>query len=66
VVEVDREGKTIWTATVTLPYMATRLANGNTLVTSQGSKVVELDRNGKQIREITDGNNLRPYKANRR
>ncbi len=54
VLEYDAEGKIVWEATVTQPWSATRLANGNTLVAIQQFpwKVVELDRQGKQVSEL--------------
>jgi hypothetical protein len=54
VVEYDREGRVVWDAPVTQPTSAHRLANGNTLVTTQqGPHLIELDRKGKQVAEIT-------------
>jgi HEAT repeat protein len=63
--EVDGDGKTHWTAAMTQPTAAVRLANGNTLAASfNQQKVVELDPAGKQLSEFRpDG---RPWKVRRR
>jgi HEAT repeat protein len=55
VMEYDPDGKVIWEATVTQPISAFRLPNGNTLVSSQQwpPKVIELDRQGRQVAETT-------------
>jgi len=54
VVEYDRDGRVVWDAQVMQPTSACRLANGNTLVaTQQGPRLVELDRKGKQVAEMT-------------
>jgi hypothetical protein len=57
VTEYDPEGKVVWQATVIQPQAATRLANGNTLVSCQQQppRIVELDRSGKQVGEIKTG-----------
>jgi hypothetical protein len=56
VLEVDREGKVVWHYDLPFPYLATRLANGNTLISSgdgYGSKrgyfVIEVDPAGKEV-----------------
>ncbi len=51
VVEYDSEGKVVWEVTVERPVSATRLPNGNTLVTSMNAAVgaVEFDRAGAQV-----------------
>ncbi len=65
VLELDREGKTIWERSIHQPNFATRLPNGNVLVCSGASrKVTELDRSGKTVRELNG--NMQPYKAERR
>jgi HEAT repeat protein len=53
--EYDAEGKMVWSASVPQPMGAWRLANGNTLVALQQfpGKVVELDRGGKQVAEMS-------------
>ena len=47
VVELDREGETVWSLEGNLinkPYSATRLPNGNTLIVDGGhSRVIEID-----------------------
>jgi HEAT repeat protein len=50
VVEYDSTGKVVWRVTVPEPIVATRLANGNTLVTSGmfENRAVEFDRTGKE------------------
>jgi hypothetical protein len=53
VVEYDRSGKVVWEVKVQQPIVATRLPNGDTLVTSmtdinQG-RAVEFDRNGNEV-----------------
>ena len=49
------DGKIVWEANVTQPQSASRLPNGHTLVATQSwpVKVVELDRQGKQVAETT-------------
>jgi hypothetical protein len=52
VVEVDREGKTVWNYISSCPQVlgCERLANGNTLVAEQGPcQAVEVDRQGKIV-----------------
>jgi len=65
VVEIDADGKVHWEGTVRQPTSATRLANGNTLVTdTEGRRVLELDRLGKKVWEqATEG---RPFRVRRR
>jgi hypothetical protein len=53
VIEYDRFGKVVWQVRVQQPIVATRLPDGNTLVTSmtdisQG-RAVEFDRNGNEV-----------------
>lgn len=65
VLELDREGKTIWQGSVQWPHVVTKLSNGNVLVCSiQTRKVTEIDRSGKTVKELTG--NMWPYKAERR
>ena len=54
VVEMDPSGKTIWEAQIAQPMSATRLPNGNTLVTSQQwqAKIYELDHRGQVAKEM--------------
>ena len=58
VTEYDGEGKVVWEGTAPQPMAATRLPNGNTLVALQQwpAKVVELDRTGKQVAELSVAN----------
>jgi HEAT repeat protein len=55
VMEYDAEGKVVWEAAVQQPLSACRLPNGHTLVSSQQwpAKIIELDRDGKQVAELT-------------
>jgi HEAT repeat protein len=54
VVEYDPDGKVVWEANAMQPQAATRLPNGNTLVSTQQwpAKLHELDRQGTQVAEI--------------
>lgn len=56
VIEVTPDGKVAWEYAVPFPYLATRLPNGNTLVSSgdgygspRGYFVVEVDKDGKTV-----------------
>lgn len=51
VVEYDAQGKVVWEATVDSPIVATRLPNGNTLITSMNAQkgAIEIDRAGKEV-----------------
>lgn len=51
VVEYDSKGKILWEVTVEQPVAATRLPNGNTLVTTMlpGRGAVEFDRSGVEV-----------------
>jgi HEAT repeat protein len=53
--EFDPDGKVVWEATAMQPMAPFRLPNGNTLVPLQQwpAKVVELDKTGKQVAELT-------------
>jgi HEAT repeat protein len=55
VTEFDGDGRAVWEATMTQPMAACRLPGGNTLVALQQwpAKVVEIDRQGKQVGEFT-------------
>jgi HEAT repeat protein len=55
VTEYDDEGKVVWESSLPQPLSACRLPNGHTLVSTQQSpaKIVELDRTGKQVGEMT-------------
>ncbi|MBI3209635.1 MAG: alpha/beta hydrolase fold domain-containing protein [Candidatus Solibacter usitatus] len=56
ILEVDAAGKIVWTYTVDAkrrPYLAQRLANGNTVIShTEPGEVIEVDRNGKTVRSI--------------
>jgi HEAT repeat protein len=58
VFEYDADGKLVWEATVHQPMAASRLPNGNTLVSSQmwPCKVFELDKTGKVVWEYQTEN----------
>jgi len=56
VMEVTPEKKVVWTYSLPFPYLATRLPNGNTLISSgdgygspRGFFVIEVDRDGKTV-----------------
>jgi HEAT repeat protein len=69
VVEYDRDGKAVWEVTIKSPIVATRLRNGNTLVTSmepQNFRAVEVDRSGREVWRYDGGPNSRVTRALRR
>lgn len=56
VIEVSPDKKVVWEYSLPFPYLATRLANGNTLMSSgdgygspRGFFVIEVDRDGKTV-----------------
>jgi len=56
VLEVDRSGKLVWSYAVPFPYLATRLKNGNTLISSGGGYgsdpgyfLVEVNKKGETV-----------------
>jgi hypothetical protein len=56
VIEVDRDKKVVWRYALPFPYLATRLPNGNTLISSgngygspTGFFVIEVDKEGKTV-----------------
>ena len=53
VCEYDGKGKEIWSVEAPSPWSAARLANGNTLITSNRSLVREVNHDGKTIWELT-------------
>jgi HEAT repeat protein len=66
VMEYTADGKEVWSVTVTNPTPPTRLANGNTLVATNGGMVLyEIDRKGKIVKEWK-GLPHNPYRAFRR
>jgi hypothetical protein len=52
VAEYDWNGKELWTVNVGSPWLATRLKNGNTLITSNHGFVIEVNQQGKTVWEI--------------
>ncbi|MEO7652897.1 MAG: alpha/beta hydrolase fold domain-containing protein [Bryobacteraceae bacterium] len=60
VLEVNREGKTVWEYKIDpsrLPYQAVRLASGNTLIALvDPGEVIEVDKAGKTVRSIGGSN----------
>jgi outer membrane protein assembly factor BamB len=64
VIEFDWEGNKHWQASVTSPVSLSRLPSGNTLVTCMDYRIVEIDRDGKEVWTYqTEG---RPFCARRR
>jgi outer membrane protein assembly factor BamB len=54
VLEIDQEGKVVWECSVNSAVFATRLRNGNTLVSSfEGRCLIEVDRTGKEVAKQT-------------
>ena len=64
VIELDRNGKVHWQVTVRTPSSASRLPNGNVLVSAMDQRrVVEFNRAGKEVwTRKTDG---RPFLVRR-
>lgn len=54
VVEYDTSGKAIWTFTTKGPWSASRLPNGNTLVTSYHSTVLEVNPQGEVVWQFSE------------
>jgi len=54
VVEYDAEGKTIWSFATRGPWSAARLKNGNTLVTSYHSTVLEVNKQGDVVWQFSE------------
>ena len=54
VVEYDADGKAIWTYATKGPWSATRLKNGNTLITSYHSTVLEVNPAGKVVWQFSE------------
>ncbi|WP_276500720.1 beta-propeller domain-containing protein [Terrimonas pollutisoli] len=59
--EYDWSGKEIWSINVKSPWLATRLKNGNTLITSNHGFVIEVNKNGETVWEVNQ-NDLRDFK----
>ncbi len=68
VVEYDAKGKMIWEVAIEQPIAATRLPNGNTLITSMnpGVGAVEVDRAGVEVWSYRHSSNTRVTRAIRR
>jgi hypothetical protein len=54
VVEYDADGKAIWSFAVKGPWSATRLKNGNTLIASYHSTVVEVNHQGEVVWQFSE------------
>lgn len=68
VVEYDSKGKVVWEVPFESPIAATRLPNGNTLITSMNPQIgaVEVDRAGTQVWTYQHSSNTRVTRALRR
>lgn len=68
VVEYDTKGKVVWELPFESPIAATRLPNGNTLITSMNPQIgaVEVTRAGRQVWSYQDAGNTRVTRALRR
>jgi hypothetical protein len=68
VIEYDSRGKAVWEVPFEQPIAATRLPNGNTLITSMNPWVgaVEVDRNGAHLWSFQHASNTRVTRAIRR
>ncbi len=68
VVEYDAKGKAIWEIAIEGPIAATRLPNGNTLITSMNPQIgaVEVDRAGTQVWSWQHSSNTRVTRAVKR
>lgn len=68
VLEYDTTGKVIWEASIPSPIAATRLPNGNTLITSMDPNVgaVEVNRAGAHVWSYQHASNTRVTRATRR
>ena len=62
VVEYDAAGKAIWTYATKGPWSATRLDNGNTLISSYHSTVQEVNPQGKVVWQFSE-TNIPEYKC---
>jgi hypothetical protein len=54
VVEYDADGKEIWSYAARGPWSATRLKNGNTLITSYHSTVLEVNKKGEVVWQFSE------------
>lgn len=64
VVEFDADGKAVWEVPAVRPMSAQRLPNGHVLITSRYTRVVEVDRAGKEVWSARDAS--MPIRAWRR
>jgi hypothetical protein len=71
VIEVDRDKKVVWRYALPFPYLATRLPNGNTLISSgngygspTGFFVIEVDKDGKTVWKYGGDDALADQKLN--
>lgn len=61
VVEYDSDMKEIWSYTISKPWAAIRLRNGNTLITSEGTETTrEVDPQGKTVWEFSLAKDVPP------
>ncbi len=59
VVELDKNGRIVWSAHYARPASAQRLPNGRTLVAGYASNtIVELDKNGREVKSISCNGSL--------
>jgi hypothetical protein len=56
VVEYDADGKEIWSFATRSPWSASRLKNGNTLITSYHNNVLEVNKAGEVVWEFSQTN----------
>jgi len=68
VVEYDAKGKVVWEAEFEQPIAATRLANGNTMITSMNPQIgaVEVNRAGRHLWSYQHASNTRVTRAIKR
>ncbi len=68
VIEYDGKGKIVWEIPFEQPIAATRLPNGNTLITSMNPAIgaVEVDRAGREVWSYRHASNTRVTRAIRR
>jgi outer membrane protein assembly factor BamB len=55
VAEYDSNGKEVWSYAIESPWAASRLPNGNTLITTNKKLVVEVDPKGQTVWELEEG-----------
>src|SRR5450759_1665169 len=52
VAEYDSQGREVWSFAIESPWSASRLPNGNTLITTNKKLVVEVDSKGQTVWEL--------------